>query len=312
MKYKIIFILLFIFSVNSFSQEPSFKSKIDTNNVLIGDQINLLLEFQSNKKINVIFPILPDSIGKLEVISRTKIDTVLQEGLFKLSQKFTITSFDSGAYNLDPVTLFFEKEGSDNIPLFSEQFVLKFSTVPVDTAQGFKDIKGVLDVPIPWTEYLIYIIIAALAVALTFVGIYFYRKYKNKPKIEDLGYDPSIPPYILAFESLKQLDSEKLWQKGYVKEYYIRLTDIIRLYIQRQLKIDAPEMITDEIVDSLRKFGIESSLVIKMRTMFENADLAKFAKSEPLPDVNTLCLSIAFEFLTATNIKTNEQEKKGE
>ena len=46
----------------------------------------------------------------------------------------------------------------------------------------------------------------------------------------------------------KQLDNEKLWQSGQIKKYYIRLTDIVRVYMRRQFHINAMEMITPEII----------------------------------------------------------------
>jgi hypothetical protein len=310
-----ILILTFLFILNNllFSNEPTLKTRIDTNNVLIGDQINLYFEFQSPKKINVVFPAFPDSIGKLEVIAKSKIDTLINNESFKLTQKFTLTSFDSGSFVIDPFTLMYEREGFKELyPLESERFVLNFATVPVDTAQGYKDIKPVMEISIDWKEYLIYIIIGIVLIIITILIIYLLRRRKRKPKTEDLGYDPTIPPYVLAYESLKQLDAEKLWQKGYVKEYYIRLTDILRLYIERQLKIDALEMISEEIIISLKKLNLKNDLVDKMKVLFDNADLAKFAKTEPLPDINTLNLNTAFEFLNATNIEKNNSEQSKE
>ncbi|MFA6571838.1 MAG: hypothetical protein WCT77_11460 [Bacteroidota bacterium] len=309
----LLLISLFLISfTGANSQGVSARAWIDTNNVLIGDQIKLNLEIKSDKKLDILFPSIPDSIGKIEFIARTKIDTVDSNGKFLLKQKFLFTSFDSGVHYIPSFEFRCFKSGkSDSIFVRTDSFPVKFNTVSVDTSKAFKDIKPPLDYPFNIWDYLVYFLIA-LAIAGACAGGYFlWKKYKPKPK-EPEKYDPKIPPHVLALESLKQLDIEKLWQKGKVKLYYIRLTEIIRIYLERRFEILALEMVSDEIISSMEEKNIHSELIESMTKVFRTADMVKFAKGDPLPDVNTYSMHCSIDFVNRTVLSDVALKEKGE
>jgi hypothetical protein len=177
--------------------------------------------------------------------------------------------------------------------------LLKFNTVAVDTTKPIKDIKPQLSAPFDWKGMFVYLLIFA-AIVLAGVVIYYLLK-RRKPKTSTREeYDPKIPPHIIAIEALKRLDGEKLWQKGQVKLYQTRLTEILRTYIERRFGILALEMISREIVDAISKLNIPNDIIEKMKYTLDTADLVKFAKYEPLPDENSLGMKNAIEFVNAT------------
>jgi len=298
MRIKYIFVVVLILvSFSLKAQNVSVRAWIDTNNVLIGDQLKLTLEARSDKKTNIVLPIVPDTIGKIEVLNRSKIDTLDSNGIYSIQQKFIITSFDSGWHPIPSFVVMYAKKGMPDLyPLSTDTLYLKFNTVPVDTAQAIKDIKPPLDEPISWEEYLLYFIIGIAVIGLAFLAYYLWKRYKKKKEVP-MEYDPKIPPHIIALESLRQLDSEKLLQKGKVKLYHIRLTEIIRLYIERRYLIPALEMITPDIIQGMNESAIDEELISFMKKVFETADLVKFAKFQPLPDENTLVMNYAVDFV---------------
>ncbi|TAL69214.1 MAG: hypothetical protein EPN82_07905 [Bacteroidetes bacterium] len=308
----ILIVLLILISISLKAQNVAVRAWLDTNNVLIGDQLKLILEARSDKKTKIVFPIVPDTIGKIEVLNRSKIDTLDSNGLLTYKQQFVITSFDSGWHTLPSMTFSYTTKGmTDEFTAWTDSLPIKFNTVDVDTSQAIKDIKPPLDEAISWEEYLLYFIIGVVVIGLGFLGYYLWKRYKKK-KENPLDYDPKIPAHIIALEALKQLDSEKLWQKGKVKLYHIRLTEIIRLYIERRFNIPALEMITSDIIESLNKVSIIDELIFNMRRIFETADLVKFAKFQPLPNENTLVMTIAEDFINRTIPAQNEQAQKEE
>ena len=296
-----IFSMVFLFStLFLFSQNVTITTKTDTNNVLIGDQVHLTISVKSDKKTNIVMPEIPDSAGKIVFIAKSKIDTVLNGKDFVLNQKLTLTSFDSGTFVIPQFTAMYEKSGYTTLyPVSTDSFFLRFRTVRVDTAKPFKDIKGQLEEPISWEEYLPYVYWTLGVIIAIIAGYYLWKRFKPK-KQETLEYDPKIPPYIIALESLKQLDNEKLWQKGYVKQYHSRLSDIIRTYIERRFKFLAMEMVTDDILSEMRKHVSDSKQVENLRYSLQLADLAKFAKFQPLPDENSNSMNKMYEFVNTT------------
>ncbi len=303
---KVVFVILFfLYSYCGYSQMPDIRVSADTNNVLIGDQIKVELEVKYQNKFNILWTSIPDTFGPLEVVKRSKIDTVRKDNLFSLVQNLMVTSFDGGTFALPSFTLTLIKSDNSRDTFLTEPLYLKFNSVEVDTTQDIKDIKGPLNVPIDWRNYLTYLLILIALIVLAFFGYKYWKK--RKQKLPDLGYDPSIPPHVLALEALKQLDSEKLWQSGYIKKYYIRLTDIVRIYLERQFEIKAMEMVTPEIISSLRKNNFEQNLINDMSELFSLADFVKFAKHQTLPDENSKCMNFAINFVNISSKMTIEK-----
>ena len=87
---------------------------------------------------------------------------------------------------------------------------------------------------------------------------------------------------------MNELDEKLLWQNNKVKEYYSELTEIVRGYIERELKVPALEKTTDEILETLKDFNDVETIktsketINKLKELLQEADLVKFAKSKPL------------------------------
>jgi hypothetical protein len=103
-----------------------------------------------------------------------------------------------------------------------------------------------------------------------------------------------------------------------VKAFYIRLTEIIRNYIERQYRIPAMERTTDEILEAFRGVNQDDQLLDEMLgELLELADLVKFAKENPLPLENQTHLNNAYIFVQKTfplfyYVKPEEPEKSRE
>lgn len=299
------------------AQNLSVSLKSDTNNVLIGDQININLTVNSDRKTKIYLPLIPDTLGKIEVISRSKIDTILSEKNFILKQNYIVTSFDSGSFIFPSLTILYERNGQTTLyPLQSDSLILNFNTLPVDTSQAIKDIKPPLDEPYTLADFIDYILIGLGFIAIILTIIYVIKKRKKKSDIIQ-DYDPKIPAYLIALEELKKLENEKYWQKGQLKKYYTVLTEILRLYLERQFEIPALEMTTDEILSSLNnyrslnssKISFDDEIIKTIKPVLKIADMVKFAKYQSHPDENDLCMKNSFEFvkITAEIVKNSEK-----
>ena len=83
-----------------FSQEI----KIDTNSIIIGEQIylNITAEFELDE--HGIWPTFNDTISKgIEIIEIGNIDSIKTENKLQISQNFIITAWDSGVYYIYPI-----------------------------------------------------------------------------------------------------------------------------------------------------------------------------------------------------------------
>jgi hypothetical protein len=172
----------------------------------------------------------------------------------------------------------------------------------VDTTQQIKPIKPPINTPLTFRELLPWL---GLGTAVWFLGTLIYaliwmnRQRRKDPDIFVLK--PQEPAHVIAFRELDRLKGEKLWERGEVKQFYTRLTDITRNYIERQYGIPAMERTTDEILHAFRKTNTEDNLLDEMLSgLLELADLVKFAKEDPLPVDNQTHLNNAYLFVQKT------------
>ncbi|OGU58339.1 MAG: hypothetical protein A2X64_09985 [Ignavibacteria bacterium GWF2_33_9] len=315
-KNKFTFFIFSFFLLNlsiSFTQRIPVEVNIhlDSSNVLIGDQIHLLIKTNYQKNYSIFYPNLVDSLGHLIIIRKTKIDTLNENDNFTLSQTITLTSFDSGTYEIPPIEVKY-KYLNDTVfqSSFSNSVYAKFFSVDVDTTQPIKDIKPPLEVPFSIWDYIWYII-GVFGIVAAFLGA-FYFFYKRKPKLPDVTkYDPKIPPHVQALSDLNKLEQEKLWQSGKVKEYYSILTDILRLYLERRFGFPALELTTGEIMAQITSFLTGVDILSNIKYILENADMVKFAKSIPIHDENTKVMILAKDIVESTIPIDIENEEGG-
>ncbi|GFD78377.1 hypothetical protein KUL118_12390 [Tenacibaculum sp. KUL118] len=275
MKHKLLYICLFLASF-TFAQQPQVKAEIDTTNIRIGEQFQYKISVDETE--NVIIPKLENLKG-LEVIDTLKIDTIEN----KLIRKYILTGFDSGAFYIPQQQIFIRNQA-----YLTDSLLVNVATVPIDTTKIKKfPIKGIKGEPYQFDDfkqYIWWVVIAFIIIALL---LYFFV-FKKKKEQEEKVVIPLLPPYEEAIQKLEELDKKLLWQNNQVKKYYSELTDIVRGYIERELRVPALESTTDELIDVLKDFNdtksIETSreIIDKLKGLLQESDLVKFAKSKPL------------------------------
>lgn len=301
------YVLLSLFSLLSVSvNAQAFKAsaRADNSEIKIGEQFKLILEAQAPAGYKFSFPQVPDTITKLEIIDRSKIDTsVLQDKkLYSYKQVITVTCFDSGYYPIPPFVFSYQQaDDTTTHNAETEALLISVHTVPVDTAQkAIRDIKMPLKVPFSFAEALPYILVAVGVIGLILLIIYLRKKFRKKEVAKPAVVIPKRPPHEIALEELKKLEGERLWQQGLVKQYHSRLSDIIRTYIEHRFGIIAMEMTTGEIMQSIRNMNFDSSAAEKLSHVLTLADMAKFAKMLPLPGENEMSIQQSYEFINMT------------
>ncbi len=302
-KYSLIIILFFAISNNISAQDVEANATIDTNNVKIGEQIKLKLSVKLDPKIKLNWANIPsDSIGKIEIISVSKIDTVKDSLFTYYNQELVVTSFDSGSYQIPEFNFLYEKSGFDlPYPVSTNPLWLNFATVAVDTTAEIKDIKGPIDAPWTFDEVLPYILIILGLIVLIYIGIRLYQKYKTRVVVvEKQRVKPSEPAHIIALRELRRVESQRIWTQGKFKEYHSEISEIVRTYIEHRFDIIALEMTTQEIVEKFNQIDISDTARLNLKKMLELSDLAKFAKYEPIATENEQCVLFAIEFVNQT------------
>lgn len=277
---------------------------LDTNMIVVGDQINLKLTFSAPKGSVVQFPVLTDTIvSKIEILDKTKLDSTLSgdKKTMNYLQVFRITCFDSGYYAIPPIKIGYREPGRTSFEIAeTPAILLTVSGIDVNTGEDIRDIKKPLAAPFTLKEAMPWIITFILLVAAGFGVFYYLRKRKKAEPIFRAPAKIRVPAHQIALDALENLRQKKLWQSGQIKEYHTELTDIIRDYILAKFNIHAPELTSDEILAALNYTATDEGSRQLLGQTLALADLVKFAKMQPLPAEHDTSISNAVGFVKAT------------
>jgi len=299
--------------VSVFSQSVTVTAAMDSTSISIGQQTVYHITVSGPSSIQYVFPNFTGDtlVNGLEVIAREPVDTTsIENGYINLKADYLITSFDSGFYYVPPVKIL---AGTDTVE--SNHLALKVITYDVDTTDyTLFDIKNTQSPPFVLADYLSTAAIILLILLLIVLTWWFVRKMKQKgKKLNDAAMLANLPPHVAAIIELDRLKAEKLWLAGRNKEFYTRLSDILRTYIQRRFQIDAPEMTTSEILELFYRDKETQSVYQNLKQILQLADLVKFAKLIPLENDNDLSLINAYLFVNQTKmeeVQSVEEQKE--
>ncbi|MEI8226616.1 MAG: hypothetical protein WCG82_11910 [Bacteroidota bacterium] len=309
MKKLIISIFLFISIISSSAgQEVNVTSSFDTSGIYIGDQLNFTITVDKPSGLNLRLPFFKDTLCKnIEIVSGPVIDSsASQGGRIKIIGKYLVTSFDSGLYQIPPV--FAEMKNENSLKRFYSDYarleVMRVKIAPADTTAKIYDIIKPYGAPVTLGEILPWFLLAAILGILIWATIKFIPKLKKSKTGVEIVIDPD-PAHVIAFRELEKLREEQLWQKGEIKNYYTRLTEILRQYLENRFRVYSLELTTAETLAALVKTGFKKDGTYnQLKTILTGADLVKFAKYNPEPSENESHFQNSWDFVHVT--KENE------
>jgi len=139
----------------------------------------------------------------------------------------------------------------------------------------------------------------------------YVRLRDNKPIITHIRIVKRLLPHQKAMKEIEQIKADKMVTSENPKEYYTKLTDTLRKYIEERYGFNAMEMTSSEIIEKLMATQNQKSLD-ELRHLFTTADLVKFAKYSTLINENDMNLVSAIDFINQTkleNVPTEETVK---
>lgn len=307
----LIIIALLLMSVPKLSSAQQTFINLDTTTILLGDQINLKLGIELPTGAKVTFPLFADTLTKeIEIIKTHPTDTVLKNGTVTFSQLLTITAFDSGYFVIPPIPITYYLP-NDTATYFAETeaMLLESKKVQINEQEDIKELKDIFNAPLTFREILPYILALIGLIILLYLAYVYWRKYHKKETVSFIR-KPAIPPHTEALTALDILKNKKLWENGFVKEYYTELTDILRNYLQHAFGVNAPELTTDETFDALASTPVPEAESTKLKNILVLSDLVKFAKYIPVLNDHESCFNGCRSFVvnTSTHITIKQED----
>ena len=291
-------------SVLAASAQVSVEAVIDSIQIFVGQQAHVTLTATAKENAKVEFPQFKPTeyiTPGVEVLDRKELEQQPQDnGFVSRSMVYTMTSFDDTLYYLPPMTV-----KIDGKPYKSKSLALKVLTIEVDTlhADQFFGPKDVQDNPFQWSDWSLPFWLSVVMLVLLAITYYLYLRLRdNKPIISHIRIVKRLLPHQKAMKEIEQIKADKMVSSENSKEYYTKLTDTLRKYIEERYGFNAMEMTSSEIIEKLMASQDQKALN-ELRQLFTTADLVKFAKYSTLINENDANLVNAIDFINQTKLE---------
>ena len=286
---KINIFFFFLFSVLAFSQTLS--SNLSKDKIALGEKVTFRVSVNNLKGRDVI------SMPKNELLpfhfEETKDD--ISKTFDNYSRTIEFQIFDEGKYTIPPLEFSINGEVLKTIPY--EITVYN----PVNADEQISDIMNNKQVELGWKDYWEmykwYVLGAFIVIALLFV---FLGMFKNGVFGKNNKEKPSIHKTLL---DLKNLEKKKYAENGNFRMFYVELIDITRDFLTKQYRIPADVLLTDDLIDLMKKtnrISTENEKVVE--EIFLRGDLVKFAKTFPTKELMQKDFGEIYDFVERSTV----------
>lgn len=179
------------------------------------------------------------------------------------------------------------------------------TVAPLPDDEDISDIKGPLKArPALWPWL--------LAAALAWGAWLAWKRWRSRrvaPDGSPLAPAPILPPEEIAARDIAALRSSGLWENDQAA-YYLRLTDILRAYLEARYGQPVTAMTSVEVERLVKARAQDLQIGGGVRELLTRADLVKFAKAKPSPDEGPRDADLALGLIKATTPKVYAAKEK--
>ncbi len=213
--------------------------------------------------------------------------------------QYRLEPFLSGNYEIPAFTFGFRDANDPNATheLTSEPIAVEVTSLLGDQRAKLviEDIEGVVEMPKPARRWWLWAL-AALAVTAVPVGVLLLRGRRARQLVRIFK-----PAHEVAYARLRALVALNLVEQGRRKEFYERISGILRHYIEDRFDLHAPEQTTEEFLGELRSAQVFASSDKQVLEEFlTHCDLVKFAKHEPTSEQVQRVFDLVKDFIERT------------
>jgi hypothetical protein len=296
----------------AYAGQVQVETSVSSADYLLGDWIPITLSVTHSPRTQILPPQVSDKYGELHFVKMEALapemlgDVVIDKWLL------TLAGFDTGRFSVPPIEVNYRDAGDTTLQqALSDSFYVFIAGVGGDTLKQPYDIKPPVSIKREFADYLLYIVLAVFA-GLVVVGYFYWKKWKaQKSSLSETPVlEIKVAPFDLALRKLTELEAKKLWEKGFVKEYYSENTIILKEYFEGEFGFNALEMTTEEFLDELqnRQFDLSSNPA----KFLGLADLVKFAKLIPPAEKCKIAVKDAYSIIREAHFKHQPVEIESE
>ncbi len=255
---------------------PSAEASADRSEVLVGDFIQYFVSLKYPSGVRVEWPSVGGTLGDFVVEASGGEAPRTDNGIVTEERWYRLYSYSTGHHTIpETVVTYQASDGATHEARTQALPITVKSLLPVDwKRQDIRDVKPLIPMRSAWGLFL-----GALAVMGMVTGVWWWRWQRKQAKTSSA---PPQPPHAIAFDALSKLHQEDLPSHNRYEEYYVRISSIVRAYVEARFGLKAPEMTTEEFLQVASNAAVLSLNHRRLLQDFlERCDLVKFARYEP-------------------------------
>jgi len=253
---------------------------------VIGDRLRLEVEVRAEAGVEILMPSFGEALGRYRVISFAPSEDVDPEGVTLSRQVYSLEPSRSGPQSIPPLLVEFvdrrpgrspSPEDEDAYELLTERIDFEVSSVlPEDAALELHPPLGTLGPrarPVDWPWAWLLAGLVMLLATLPFL----FRKLQER-----IAARRRLSAYEVARAELDALLYGERPDRATMDRFFVRLSAVIRRYLEDRFGLRSPELTTEEFLQELSRspdlFAQHRDLLAAFLT---RADLVKFANFVP-------------------------------
>lgn len=253
----------------------------------VSDEPVLTLTVRHPTEYSASTPQLGDRYGDFQVLDQARAPETVEKGVETSVATYRLRPGKSGQVALPPLAVTLTPVSNPDDSSRAETLVVPAGTVRVLSRYEDKEVSSNdLSGPSPPLASYARAGIALALILLLGLALVLFARYHRRRTAQATAVAPT--PFEVAKGELDELMNKRLYERD-VKEFYLRITGIVRWYIEKVTGVQAPDRTTEEFLreitsDLRHRETFSDELRVRLRHFLEFADLVKFAKFQPTLD----------------------------
>jgi len=256
---------------------------VDRSEVTIAQRIHLNIEIISDEEYEARLAPFGDQLEQFGIVDyKTSQPELIEGNKVRIGRSYVLEPFLSGEYTIPAMKIAFVKKSDDSgkeYEIETEEIKIKVTSLLPENLEELKihDVLAPVELPRSKAPAIGFIAVLALLVGAILTVLIVRKRSERSPNIAE-----TISAHELAIRALEKLVAEDLIKRGEIKQFYQRVSGILRTYIENRFGLRAPEQTTEEFLSTI---GMSKDFPDQFRSLLDtfltHCDLVKFAELRP-------------------------------
>ncbi len=278
-------------------------TRVEPETVSIGTPFRYYVRVESTGDAEVVMPLLVERIGDFMIRDFGSTEPAADAaGSVTVTERwYELIGYTPGVQSVDGGSISYRVAGGELEQLEVPDAVVTIASLldgldeTAAATADIRDIHGPVRVPEPARPWWLLAVGAALAALVTWA---IWRWSSRRRAVAAVF---ARPAHEIALEALAALHAARLLSDGRHAEFYVRLSGIVRAYVEGRFRMRAPEMTTEEFLQAAQSNReLPAADRSRLNEFLREADLVKFARHVPTVEQGERAFEAARDFVART------------